>query len=583
MILQALYDYYQRKAADPDGGMPPEGFQWQEIPFLIVINHEGRFVAIEDTREGEGRKRRGKQFLVPAAEKKSVNIKANLLWGNVEYALGANPRGRNDIKERHADFRRRLTSEIAGHPDRESLELFLDSNPVVQIEQSGREQERWREVLETNSNVLFKVDGAGNSSIAESLSSQIRRQETVSEDRICLVSGRKAGISRIHPSIKGVRDAQSSGAALISFNLAAFQSYQKEQNFNSPISESAAFAYTTALNLLLKSSGNKVQVGDATTVFWASKEAAFEGKFSWLWNAPPKDDPDRGIKAIESLLRSPHTGVNPSEIDTRFFVLGLSPNAARVSVRFWYAGTISEISSRIRQHFFDLEIVRPKHDRGNYAMFFLLADIAMENKIENVPPNLAGDVMRSILAGSPYPATLLQQTIRRIRAQQSKQEVKRTQAAILKACLNRQQRFQSDPSEKEIQVALDSVNTNTGYRLGRLFALLEKIQEESSPGINSTIRDRYFGSASANPVVAFPILNRLSKHHLAKLENRGRAVNMDRLAQEIVDGLGADNPFPPTLNLADQGRFFVGYYHQRQALFTKSEKPRQSQTQGAAP
>lgn len=570
MILQALYEYYQRKGEE--GGMPPEGFQWQEIPFVIVLDRHGKLVCIEDTREGEGKKRRPKQFLVPAAEKKSVNIKANLLWGNVEYALGANPRGRNDIPERHADFRRRLDSEIASHSDRDALIRFLDSDPLKQIERSTSDAEKWKEVLETNANVVFKVDGSEDSTICDSLAANIKNPGNHAADGICLVSGGSVVISRIHPSIKGVRDAQPAGAALVSFNLPAFQSYGKEQNYNAPVGESATFAYTTALNMLLRSDTNRILVGDASTVFWADHQNGFEDDFQWLWNAPPKEDPDRGVKAIENLYRSPYTGADAAEGRDRFFVLGLSPNIARVSVRFWHTGPVSEIAGKIRQHFTDLEIIKPKHDRGNYALFFLLADVALENKIENVPPNLAGDVMRSILTGGSYPATLFQQTIRRIRAQQAKQEIKRTQAAILKAYLNRQHRFQRDPSEKEITVALDPVNTNPGYRLGRLFAVLEKIQEESSPGLNATIRDRYFGSASANPMVAFPILNRLSKHHLAKLENRGRAVNFERLTGEIVDGLDAMKPFPASLNLADQGRFFVGYYHQRQAFFTKSDR-----------
>jgi CRISPR-associated protein Csd1 len=575
MILQALYEYYQRKAADRESGIAPEGFQWQDIPFVVVIDHDGRFVSLEDTREGVGRKRRAKSFLVPAAEKKSVNIKANLLWGNVEYTLGANPRGRKDIPKRHSDFLRRLSSDIGEHPDRNILLKFLASNPVAQIERSKKDGDKWNEVFDSNPNILFRIEGAGNASICESLASRIRRADSEGTG-ICLVSGGNFSAARIHPSIKGVRDAQSSGAALVSFNHPAFRSFRKEQNYNAPVSESATFAYTEALNLLLgRDSKSKVQIGDATTVFWSEKKTSFEEDFAFLWSAPPKDDPDRGVKVVEVLLRSPFTGAGIPDVDTRFYLLGLAPNAARISVRFWYTGTIAEIRDKIRQHFLDLEIIRPKNDKGSYALFFLLADIAVENKIENVPPNLVGNIMRSILSGGPYPDTLLQQTIRRIRAQPGKQEIKHTQAAILKACLNRLRRSQNNPAEEEITVALDLTNTNPGYRLGRLFAVMEKIQEEANPGINTTIRDRYFGSASASPMLAFSVLNRLSKHHLAKLENRGRAVNMERLTGEIADGLDATNPFPATLNLTDQGRFFVGYYHQRQSFFTKSNKSEQ--------
>ncbi len=564
MILQALYEYYQRKAADPESGIAPEGFQWQDISFVVVIDRDGQFVSLEDTREGEGRKRRAKSFLVPVAEKKSVNVKANLLWGNVEYALGANPRGRQDISERHADFLRRLSSDIDENPDREILLRFLASNPVAQIEKSKKDEDRWKEVLDSNLNVLFRIDGARDASICESLSTHIRRPGSKGAG-ICLISGCKSSAARIHPSIKGVRDAQSSGAALISFNLPAFRSFRKEQNYNAPVSESATFAYTTVLNLLLgRDSKNKVQVGDATTVFWSEKKTSFEEVFSFLWNAPPKDDPDRGIKAMETLLRSPFTGTGIPDGEARFFVLGLSPNAARVSVRFWHAGTVAEFSGRIRQHFQDLEIVKPKNDKGNYALFFLLSDIAVQNKTENVPPNLAGSVMLSILTGTPYPATLLQQAIRRIRATQ---DVRRTQAAILKACINRQHRQQNNPIQEEITVSLDLTNTNSGYRLGRLFATLEKIQEDAQPGINTTIRDRFYGAASSSPISVFPQLLKLKNHHLAKLENPAfRAVHENRLT-EIFGGLSPD--MPAHLSMEDQARFAVGYYHQRQAFFTK--------------
>ena len=117
-------------------------------------------------------------------------------------------------------------------------------------------------------------------------------------------------------------------------------------------------------------------------------------------------------------------------------------------------------------------------------------------------------------------------------------------------------------------MALDVTNTNPGYRLGRLFAVLEKIQEEASPGINATIRDRFYGSASGTPVAAFPHLMKLKNHHLAKLENRGRAVNLEKIVGEIMDGL---DDFPTHLSLQDQGRFAVGYYHQRQDFFKKNE------------
>jgi len=566
VILQSLYEYYQRKAADPESGIAPEGFEWKEIPFVVVIDVQGKFVTLEDTREGDGKKKRARRFLVPAAEKKSVNIKANLLWDNVEYALGANPRERDDIAKRHAAFVTRIDEEIASHPEQQVLLQFLHSEPIVQIEGQLAIASLWSECLESNANVTFRLEGSTCATVCEALAPSIVSQAGKGA-ALCLVSGTTDTIARLHPSIKGVRDAQSSGAALVSFNLSPFCSYNKEQNHNAPVGDSATFAYTTALNGLLgRDSKNKVQVGDATTVFWSDRKTELENTFFSFWSVD-KDDPDRGIEAVEALLKSVHTGAPIPNADARFFVLGLSPNAARISVRFWYAGAVSEVSQKLGQHFRDLELIRPKNDKVRNALFFLLSEIALENKIENIPPNLAGNVMRAVLTGGPYPVTLLQQTVRRIRATR---QLRPPQVALLKAYLVRRRRFQESPNDKEIEVSLDTENTNAGYLLGRLFAALEKIQEDAQPGINSTIRDRFYGAASATPVSVYPQLLKLKNHHLAKIDNPAFRITHEKRLTEIFGALPSS--MPAHLTMDDQARFAIGYYHQRQALFTKSER-----------
>jgi CRISPR-associated protein Csd1 len=299
-------------------------------------------------------------------------------------------------------------------------------------------------------------------------------------------------------------------------------------------------------------------------VFWSERKSDLEDHFASFFAMAPKDDPDQDVRAVQSLFKSLETGAALPSSTTRFYVLGLAPNAARLSVRFWHQGTVAELSERIRQHFDDLEIERAPRDTGRYSLFWLLVEIASEGKIDNAPPGLAGDIVRAVLNGSPYPRTLLQQAIRRIRADR---KVTRMRASILKACLNRFHRVHPT-REMEMTVALDLTNNNAGYRLGRLFAVLEKIQEDAQPGINATIRDRYYGAASANPVTVFPQLLKLKNHHLAKLDNRAvRAAHEKRLT-EIVGGLAAD--MPAHLSMAEQARFAIGYYHQRQALFTKT-------------
>jgi CRISPR-associated protein Csd1 len=293
-----------------------------------------------------------------------------------------------------------------------------------------------------------------------------------------------------------------------------------------------------------------------------------------MFGEPLKDVPDRNVRAVRSLYESPKTGVfSPESDSTRFYVLGLAPNAARIAVRFWSVSTVTELARNLRQHFDDLSIVRPSFEPPYLSISRLLKATALLEETKNIQPNLAGDVVRSALNGAEYPHTLLQATLRRARAEQARQDrgttgnVTYARASIIKACLNRHVRLRHT-REKELQVSLDKSNSNRAYRLGRLFAVLEKIQEETSPGINATIRDRFYGGASSTPVAVFSTLLKLKNHHLAKLENRGRVVNFEKLVGEILGGI---SEFPAQMSLADQGRFAIGYYHQRQAFFTKSD------------
>lgn len=572
MILHALKEYYDRKALIGSDIAPP-GWEYKELPFLIVIDQAGTPISIEDTREGEGKKKRAKAFLVPQAEKRTVGIAANLLWDNPEYTLGIVIKGKPDrVAKQHNAFCDRITAvnAPATSPLAALCRFLANPNKVAALEKL----QGWED-LKVAPFLSFRLAGEAEpvfrcpeavAAVAQMLTSCATGKNAT----ICLVTGVTEEPERLHPAIKGVRDANTTGANIVSFNLTAFESYGKKSNDNAPVGKTATFAYTTALNTLLgKDSTQKLQVGDATTVFWAAKDDKFETVVPSFFSDPPKDNPDRLTEAVKSLYKSADTGACVFDDDTtRFYVLGLSPNAARISVRFWQCATVAEMAGRFRQHFEDLRIAHGPKDRDEISIWRLLVSIAPLGKAENIPPNLAGDTMRAILGGLPYPQIFLQAALRRVLVER---EISHTRAAIIKACLNRETRFRNPSQPEELHVSLDPSNPNIGYRLGRLFAVLERIQERANPGINATIRDRFYGAASGTPVTVFGNLMRLKNHHLSKLENAGERVNHEKLIGEIMSGI-AD--FPAHLPLAEQGRFAVGYYHQKQDFFTKKSEPK---------
>jgi CRISPR-associated protein Csd1 len=578
MILQALKEYYDRKAADPKSGIAPIGWEWKEIPFIIVLDKKGSFLQFEDTREGEGIKKRGKLFLVPQGVKKTSGIAANLLWDNASYVLGTvNTEGLNAdernkklsrLPEQKKTFIERIQNEIPDTSGKKAILNFLSNLDISVLEKTPQ----WEDVYQANPITSFRFDGEYQlyCQMEEVKKALASKTDTSENGGLCLITGEKDRISTLHTAIKGVWGAQTSGANIVSFNLDAFRSFGREQGQNAPVGETAMFAYTTALNTLLeRNSSQRMQIGDASTVFWSDRKTRFENDFSFFLAEPPKDDPDAGNRRIKNLFESPKTGGYLEDSgDEKFFVLGLSPNAARLAVRFWLKGTVAECAGNIRKHFQDLEIVKPKGEPPYYSLWRLLVNTAVQDKSENIPPNMAGDFMRTILTGSPYPATLLQAVLRRIKSD-TVNRVKPVRAALIKAYLNRLLYDSENYNEKEVlQMGLDTGQLSKGYHLGRLFAALEKIQEEANPGLNATIRERYYGAACCSPVSVYPTLMRLKNHHLAKL-NKGRKTNLEILIGEIV---GHFNEFPAHLSLFEQGKFAVGYYHQRQDLFTSKKE-----------
>ncbi|MBN1980299.1 MAG: type I-C CRISPR-associated protein Cas8c/Csd1 [Chitinivibrionales bacterium] len=567
MILQALKEYYDRKAADPESGIAPQGWEKKEIPFIITIDDEGGLIQIEDTREGEGKKRRARTFLVPQGVKRANAVVANLLWDNPSYIFGIDLKGKPErALEQKAAFIERIEKQLANIKEVVPVIRFLKTITIERLQKEAS----WAEILDKNLNLTFRIVNkqilvCQEETVKSALLSGSKKDLN---EGFCLVTGRKSTIATLHPSLKGVLGAQSSGANIVSFNLDAFRSFNKIQGLNAPVGESAVFAYTTAINTLLsKDSDQRLIVGDSTVIFWSEKKTRFESDFSIFFSEPRKDDPDEWTSHAKALFDSINNGAYYDDESTiRFYILGLAPNAARIAIRLWQVGTIAEFAQNIRGYFHDCEIIKPPNEPEHYSLWRLLVNIAAQDKSENIPPNLAGDVMHSILTGSLFPATLLQAALRRIRSD-AENRIKPVRAALIKAYLNRYHRVHPSTNHKEILMGLDAENPSLGYQLGRLFAVLEKCQKDALGNINSTIVDRYYSSASATPSTVFPILLRMNQHHLSKLgDSPVKYANRKRI--ESIMGQVGD--FKPHLDLHEQGRFALGYYHQRQDFFSKN-------------
>ena len=575
MILQSLVRLYERRATleAADGqGPAPVGFEWKAIPFIIVIDRQGCFVALQDTRRDEGKKKIANNEMVPAGVKKTSGIAANLLWDTAEYVLGVETQIKNKItkpdriREQHAAFVAcldQLPTALKSDEAVAAVMTFL-SSPVEQAKLD--KLELWEVIRTTNPLLSFRLQHDSELACQRPAFRDWWLTQTGADnvDGLCLVTGKPAAIERLHPAIKGVWGAQTSGANIISFNLDAFTSYGKEQGANAPVGKAAAAMYTTALNDLLRDQRHRIQVGDASTVFWAEEdEHPIEDAFAALLGSVKKDDPRASTDYVKSIYDSIRSGkLMQDRGDTKFFVLGLAPNAARLSVRFWYFATVATLVPRFKQHLDDLEIVRPPFEIETPNLFRLLLACALRHEAKNIPPNLGGEVIRAVLEDRAYPTTLFSAALRRCRAERN---VDYARAAILKAYLKRQQRIRRS-GEKELTVALDPDNHTPAYLLGRLFMVLERVQAEAMGEINRSIRDTYWGAAQANPRRTFPKLIDLSMKHLKKIkrEKTGRAVNLEKLIEQLVGLLKPDHSFPETLAATEQGRFIIGYYHQRQ-------------------
>lgn len=570
MILKALYDYYQRCE-----NLPALGMEFKEIGFIIVIDNNGSFLRFEDRRID---KKSAQQFLVKKSVGRSSAPVANYLYDNSQYVFGYSTKGdMNSMRKYYDTFRAKIKEIYELYPENKTIKAiyaFYQKEPSDIVE-AMQNDPLWNEIIKNlnkkYSTFSFLIDGDTEIVASKKELINLRENDKETAGTLCLITGNRNSKAVEVTTATMIQGSQAT-AKLVAFQVnSGYDSYGKSKGYNAPISEEAEFAYTTALNHLLRSnSHNKFIIGKEsytrTFLFWASSnseasKATEENLFALFGRSETEDDdPNKRIELVKNVFMSIYNGKLSANKDDKFFILGLAPNAARIAVIYWNEIPLREFAKVISQHFEDMAIIDTRKEKKPYiGLHSILGSVTLGGKSSDATPNLPDAVVKSIFQGLPYPASLFQSCIRRIRAEQS---INIVRAAIIKAYLNR-----LNNNNKKIDIMLDKENQNEGYLCGRLFAVLEKIQEDAN-GIH-TIRERYMNSASTTPAMVFATILNLSTHHLEKLNN-GVQIFYEKLKQEIISKLNA-NGFPAHLDLQNQGRFFVGYYHQRQDLFMSKE------------
>ncbi len=586
MILQALASYYEKLAEAGKAERP--GWGKAKVSFGLNLREDGKITSVLPLKQEETR---GKKIVwvpqmlkVPEPVTRSSGVSANFLCDNSGYFLGIDRKGRPERAKqcfqaacsRHLDILKSCHGKAA-----QAVKAHFENWDI----ESGESYEAFaadKEELFSGVNLVFLYDGKyvqDDPEIQKAWENYCNQNE-VDEKGLCMVTGEIDEIARIHTAVKGVPGAQSSGAALVSFNAPAFESYGKEQSFNAPVGKKAMYAYTAALNCLLRDDRHRSIIGDTVVVYWAENgETAYQDLFAEMMDPKPETQ-DVLNDVFKRLQRKSSVDLEDIRgklsLAERFYVLGLAPNAARLSVRFFYRDSFENILKNLENHYENMTICRPKWDQTYYmGIWRMLQETVNKKSKDKTPtPYMAAAAFRSVLSGVPYPAALYTDVIRRVRAEQDDSEshtekITPGRAAIIKAVLIRN-------NKKEVSVELNENNTNIAYVLGREFAVLEEIQEKANPGINTTIKDRYFNSACTTPAVVFPILFKLENSHMKKITNKSIEIYYEKLLGDLqAKIIVADEQreaYPKRLSLEEQGMFILGYYHQVQNRYKKNNK-----------
>ena len=591
MILQSLVRYYEILAEKGEVERP--GWSKAKVSFALKISEKGELIGVLPLKDLDERGKKmvwvPKEIRVPQMLTRSSGVAANFLCDNTSYFLGTDTKGKPErslecfecAKEKHLEILKNADSPAA-----EAVKAYFETwdpgqtfhNPILQP---------YLDEMMAGANLIFLWKGryVQEDREVQAAWETYRQQDEQEAESICLVTGERSSIARIHSNIKGLQGAQSSGAALVSFNAPAFESYGKEQSYNAPVGNYAVYAYTTALNYLLKNRRKMSYIGDTAVVYWAENGKEIYRNVFAAVSEPISDNQELVHDVFHNLelgravdLQAVQEKLDPEQ---KFYILGIAPNAARIAVRFFYTDSFGNILRHLKEHYDRMEIVRPAADTLRYLGVWRMLQETVNQKSKDKKPaaGLTAQVYQSIIAGGRYPNGLYQAVLGRIRADQDNSDqriykITRGKAAIIKAYLLRNASY-----EREVlTVALNEECKSPAYVAGRVFAMLEEIQEKANPGINSTIKDRYFNSACATPGVVFPILMKLKNSHIRKLDSKGMRIYFEQKLTELEGMLEIQEDgtiWPKRLSLEEQGAFILGYYHQTQKRYEKKEKGEQ--------
>ena len=576
MILQALARYYDDLLQQ--GKISAPGWTKVKISYALDIGLDGQLKQVVSILKEEpmGKKtvQRPQEIALPApVGRSSLKVASNFLWDNSGYLLGIKKNEKPERSLKCFQNARELHHALLDGVDSPAAKAILNFFDTWEPEKAAQHPDLSKEIenVTAGGNLLFRVDNSFVQDDPLIQEAWNRVQGETDENAVkmqCLVTGREDEIARTHPLIKGVQGAQMAGAALVTFNGNAFCSYGHEQNYNAPVGKHAAFAYTAALNHLLSDRNSVQHIGDTTVVCWAEgAEEAYQNlaQFALFGQEMPgltDNDLRAALKRLANGLPCDDLGVDPKR---PFYVLGLAPNAARLSVRFFLHDSFGKLMKNVNDHYERMEIVRPSFDKQEILPLWLMlrGTVNLNSRDKAPSPAMAGATVRAVFSGGPYPASLLEAVMLRIRAESS---VTRGRAAIIKAYYLKNPH--SDCPKEVLTVSLNEASNNPAYILGRLFSVYEAVQQSANPGINTTIKDKYFNSAAAMPASIFPVLNNLYQKHLRKLAP-GLRISYDKQVMELKGALGEN--YPVRMTLAQQGAFDLGYYHQTQRRYTKKE------------